>query len=97
MPSPGSGDSRLAISRFSVFKIPRPPPEPSNRWLNRAIAWELLLIVAIVHVPFFQRLFATSILGPFDWMVVVLAAASIIPVVELAKWMERRGWFGALD
>jgi len=69
----------------------------ANRWLNRAIAWEICLIVAIVYVPFLGRLFDTSALGLVDWLIVLAGAASIVPVLEIAKWMERRGWFGALD
>jgi hypothetical protein len=28
--------------------------------------------------------------------VVANAALTIFPVLELAKWLERRGWFGAV-
>jgi Ca2+-transporting ATPase len=30
-----------------------------------------------------------------DWLVVAGVALTIFPVLELAKWLERRGWFGA--
>jgi P-type Ca2+ transporter type 2C len=68
-----------------------------NKWLNIAIAWELVLIALIVYVPFLQNVFGTFPLSLNDWMLVGLLSVSIVPVIELAKWVERRGWFGALD
>jgi Ca2+-transporting ATPase len=69
----------------------------ANRWLNLAIAWELALIVAILYVPFLQKLFRTFALSAVDWAIVGGAAFSIVPVLEVARWMVRRGWFGPLD
>jgi Ca2+-transporting ATPase len=69
----------------------------ANRWLNLAVAWELGLMVAILYVPALERLFGTFPLSPLDWLLAGGAALSIMPVLELAKWMERRGWFGPLD
>lgn len=68
-----------------------------NKWLNIAIVWELVLIVLIVYVPFLQNVFGTFPLSLNDWMLVGLLSVSIVPVIELAKWVQRRGWFGALD
>lgn len=69
----------------------------ANKWLNFAIAWELVLIVAILYVPFLQALFDTFALSLVDWLIIGGAALTIVPVLETAKWMERRGWFGELD
>ena len=68
----------------------------ANRWLNVAIAWEVLLLVVIVYVPFFQRAFGTFSFSLDDWMLMIALAFSIVPVVETVKWMARRGWFGEL-
>jgi Ca2+-transporting ATPase len=68
-----------------------------NKWLNIAIVWELVLIVLIVYVPFLQNVFGTFALSLNDWALVGLLSVSIVPVIELAKWVQRRGWFGALD
>jgi P-type Ca2+ transporter type 2C len=48
--------------RLSAFRRPF-----TNRWLNMAVAWELLALCAIVYVPFFQRAFGTFSLTPGDW------------------------------
>jgi Ca2+-transporting ATPase len=69
----------------------------ANRWLNLAIAWELLMLGLILYVPFFARLFGTFALTPLDWAIIGGAAFTIVPVLETAKWMERRGWFGEMD
>ena len=31
-----------------------------------------------------------------DWLLATVLAFSIVPVLEAAKWMARRGWFGEL-
>jgi Ca2+-transporting ATPase len=68
----------------------------ANRWLNLAIAWEVLLLVVIVYVPFFQRAFGTFGFSLADWTLMMALAFSIVPVVETVKWMVRRRWFGEL-
>jgi Ca2+-transporting ATPase len=66
----------------------------SNRWLNLAVAWELLLLIVINYVPFFQRAFGTFGFSARDWLLTIALAFTIVPVVEVVKWMVRRGWFG---
>ncbi len=68
----------------------------SNRWLNLSILFDLLLILAVIYVPFLQGPFETFRLPLVDWAIVAAAAFSISPILEIAKWMERRGWFGSL-
>jgi Ca2+-transporting ATPase len=69
----------------------------SNRWLNLAIVFDLLMLLAVIYVPFLQRPFETFSLPWIDWAIIVAAAFTVSPVLELAKWMERRGWFGKMD
>lgn len=68
----------------------------ANKWLNLAIAWELAVLALIVYVPFLNGPFGTFQLTLTDWLIVTAATLTISPVLELAKWMERRGWFGNL-
>ena len=77
--------------RLSVFVRPF-----ANKWLNWAILWEVVLLVIIIYVPFLHDAFGTYYLPLVDWAIVILLALTISPVLELAKWMERRGWFGKL-
>jgi Ca2+-transporting ATPase len=67
-----------------------------NRWLNLSVACEMVLLAAVVYTPALQRPLSTSSLAPSDWMVLLAAAMSIFPVLELVKWLERRGWFSAV-
>jgi Ca2+-transporting ATPase len=69
----------------------------ANKWLNLSILWELLLLLLIVYLPFLHGPFNTSSLPLVDWLIVIGLSLTISPVLELAKWMERRGWFGKLD
>jgi Ca2+-transporting ATPase len=68
----------------------------ANRWLNLAVAWEVLLLLAIIYIPLFQTAFGTFSFALLDWLVVITLAFSIVPVLECVKWMARRGWFGEL-
>ena len=78
--------------RHSVLRRPF-----ANKWLNLAIVWELLLLGLILYVPFLEKVFGTFELTLTDWLIIVAAALTVSPVLELAKWMERRGWFGQLS
>jgi Ca2+-transporting ATPase len=69
----------------------------ANRWLNIAVAWEVALLIAIAYVPFLQRAFGTFSFSAIDWLMTVVLAFSIVPVLEGVKWMARQGWFGGLD
>jgi Ca2+-transporting ATPase len=69
----------------------------ANKWLNLAIMWELLLLALIVYVPFLHEPFGSFSLLAVDWAIIILLAFTVSPVLELAKWMERRGWFGQMS
>lgn len=69
----------------------------ANKWLNLAIVWELILLGFIIYVPFLQTTFGTFALPWEDWVIIILAAFTVSPVLELAKWVIRRGWFGKLS
>jgi Ca2+-transporting ATPase len=75
--------------RHTVFRHPF-----ANKWLNLAVLWELALLVMIVHVPFLARAFGTFNLTLTDWAITAGLALTIVPALESAKWMVRRGWFG---
>jgi Ca2+-transporting ATPase len=68
----------------------------ANKWLNLAILWELALLTLIVYLPFLHAPFATFSLPPLDWLIIIGLSFTVLPVLELAKWIVRRGWFGPL-
>jgi Ca2+-transporting ATPase len=69
----------------------------ANKWLNLAVSWEIALLLLIVNLPFLQEPFSTYSLPLIDWLIVLGLAFTVSPVLELAKWMERKGWFGSLS
>ena len=77
--------------RHSVFNEPF-----ANVWLNIAILWEVGLLLLIIYVPFLHNVFGTYYLPVEDWLIIGGLAATVVPVLEVAKWMERRGWFGRM-
>ena len=78
--------------RHSVLRRPF-----ANKWLNLAIIWELVMLGLIVYVPVLERTFGTFGLTLRDWLIIIALAFTVSPVLELAKWVERRGWFGKLN
>lgn len=72
--------------RHSVLKKPF-----ANKWLNRAVGWEIVLLVLIIYLPFLQEPFNTYSLPLVDWLIIGGLAVTIIPVLEIGKWMVRKG------
>jgi Ca2+-transporting ATPase len=75
--------------RNSAFRRPF-----ANKWLNLAILWELVLLSIVVYAPFLHAPFGTFALTWQDWAISLAMAATVTPVLELAKFCLRRGWFG---
>jgi len=76
---------KKSIFAIGIFK---------NQWLNLAIISQLLLMLVIIYVPFLQGLFRTFSLNALDWVIVILLAGTIFPVLEISKaiirWQERK-------
>jgi Ca2+-transporting ATPase len=62
----------------------------ANRWLNLAVAWEVTLLVLILYLPALQGPFGTFALPAADWALVLGTAATVLPVLDLAKAVLRR-------
>ncbi len=74
--------------RHSVLRDPF-----ANKWLNLAIGWELIMLALILYIPILERTFGTVALPLNDWLLILAAALTISPVLELTKWIERRVFF----
>lgn len=66
----------------------------ANKWLNLAIIWEIALLVLVIYWPLLQVPFATFNLSTPDWLLIILVSLTVSPVLELVKWLNRRGWLG---
>ncbi|MDI6655049.1 MAG: calcium-transporting P-type ATPase, PMR1-type [Candidatus Hydrothermarchaeota archaeon] len=74
--------------RLSIFKIGL----FTNKWLIAAIAWECIILLLVVYLPFLQAPFNTYSLSIQDWAIAIFAALTIFPVLETAKFAARRNW-----
>jgi Ca2+-transporting ATPase len=62
----------------------------ANKWLNWSIILELVVMLLIVYLPFLHRPFTTYSLSLMDWVIVIILAFSVSPVLETVKWFVRR-------
>lgn len=72
--------------RTSVFRV----GFFSNRLVWVGIATELLLIVAIVYVPFLQGIFGTAAFAWQHWLFLLAWMPVLLVADELRKWVVRR-------
>jgi len=73
----------------SVFQNPF-----ANKWLNLSILAEIAILLFIVYMPAMHEPFNTFSLPLVDWLIILGFSLTILPVLELVKWMGRKGWFG---
>jgi hypothetical protein len=64
-------------------------------WFTNPVVWLgvgvlLLLHGGFVYLPVMQTLFGSTALSAESWLRVTLAAAIILPVISLEKWLWRR-------
>jgi P-type Ca2+ transporter type 2C len=74
---------RTPLLRLGVF---------SNRWMQYAVGLSLVLLVAVIALPFLRPVFETVPLSPREWGLVLALAAIPAIVAELQK-----GWAAALE
>ena len=65
----------------------------ANKWLNRAVIWELCMLSVVVYLPVMHVPFSTYALTLKDMIIILLVSSSVTVVLEIGKWMVRRGWF----
>lgn len=71
--------------RMSLFRLRR-----RNPWLGGGAALAFLLTAAVIYVPFLAETFGFTAISAAEYVVALLLAAAVIPVVELVKWFQRR-------
>ncbi|PKN98900.1 MAG: ATPase [Chloroflexi bacterium HGW-Chloroflexi-4] len=69
----------------------------ANKWLNLAVLVDIAMLLLVIYVPALHDAFGTYYLPLIDWVIAIGLAITIVPVLEVAKWMLRRGWFGNID
>ncbi|MBD3347538.1 MAG: hypothetical protein GF401_20975 [Chitinivibrionales bacterium] len=61
-----------------------------NKWLNLSILIEIVLLGFLLYVPFLQNVFGAFGFTLKEWAYILVTAAGVIPVIEIAKWVNRR-------
>ena len=49
----------------------------------------LICTTAVIYVPFLSNAFGFTSISPMEYLVSILIAVSIIPIVELTKLLQR--------
>jgi P-type Ca2+ transporter type 2C len=76
-----SRSERLSIAAIGVL---------SNPWMLLANGSSLLLLLAVIYVPFFDPIFHTAMLDGLDWLVMLPCMLAAPLAAELVKWGYRR-------
>jgi Ca2+-transporting ATPase len=86
--------SLVLIQFFKAYSFRSPEHFPwrpfANGWLNLAVVCELFLLVAFIEMPVLEPILGTVHLTRDHWLLAIVGAASIIPVLEIGKWVLRR-------
>lgn len=61
-----------------------------NKWLNMAVLWEFTLLLVIFYIPGLEPIFNTFAFNIIDWALILLAAGSVFPVLEITKLILRK-------
>lgn len=62
----------------------------SNHWLNKAVLSGALLLAPIIYLPIFHTPFSVTALTWQEWLIVLGVAITMVPVLELVKFITRR-------
>ena len=63
----------------------------TNLAMLGSVALTLVLQLAVIYVPFLQRVFRTTALSVSDLLVCVFLSMTVFWIVEIEKWWKRRG------
>ena len=71
--------------RSSIFNMPH-----RNNWLWSAMIVSFILTTAVIYIPVLSKAFGLESISLFEFAVAILIAISIIPIMELVKFIQRR-------
>ena len=73
-------------ARHSLFRV----GFFQNRFLTASVVLSLVMIVAVIQWQPLAHLFHTRPLGLGDWLIAAGLSLTLLPVVEVTKWVLRR-------
>ena len=62
----------------------------ANKTMIGAVVLTFVLQLALIYVPFLQKIFSTAALSPRDLLIALLASTIVFVAVELDKWVRRK-------
>ncbi|MBI5679533.1 MAG: cation-transporting P-type ATPase [Methanobacterium sp.] len=77
----GCQTTRTSTFEVGLFK---------NRWVPMGIAFEVVVMLSIVYIPYLQIIFNTTALGITDWLYVITFIPIMFFADELRKYFVRR-------
>jgi Ca2+-transporting ATPase len=87
----------LALSELPIAYTTRSERYPlvklgvfSNKWMQRAVGLSIVLILAVIYVPFLQEAFDTVALTLNDWFILLPLIVIPAAVAEISKFFVRR-------
>ena len=75
----------MRSQRKSIFKL-----NSFNWWLLGAVILTIVFTLGVIYIPFFVNLFGFESIDFTEFMVAFTLAFSIIPIIELVKFFERK-------
>ena len=75
----------MRSQRKSVFSL-----KTHNKVLWAAMIGSLLLTTLVLEVPFLANAFGFAVLGWQQYTIAIALALTVIPIVELVKFVQRR-------
>jgi len=75
----------MRSQRGSIFSL-----KSHNRYLFLAMAVSFLLTVAVIYVPFLRDAFSFKHISLHEFSVSMLLSISVIPIVEIVKFFQRK-------
>jgi Ca2+-transporting ATPase len=76
-----SRSERYPLIKLGVF---------SNKWMQRAVGLSIVLILAVIYVPFLQEAFDTVALTLNEWLILLPLIAIPAATAEISKFFVRR-------
>ncbi len=73
--------TRTSVLKIGIFK---------NRWIPMGILFEVIIVLAIVYIPYLQSIFNTTALGINEWLYVLTFTPIMFIADELRKYILRR-------
>ncbi len=62
----------------------------TNKWMQVAVLTSLVVLLAIIYLPFLQPIFSTSFLSANDWLIMLPLILLPSIAAEINKWVLRR-------